>query len=194
MRLILLGPPGAGKGTQAQRLCDKFNIVQLSTGDMLREEVKAETILGQAIADIMKRGDLVSDDILIAMIDKRLDAADCRNGFILDGFPRTTGQAEALEGLLEVKGLRLDAVIAFQVDKEELVQRILTRAKESGDKVRQDDTVEVFAHRIEQYFKQTEPLIGYYQKIGLLRSIDGMKPVDEVTADILVSLGEDDLR
>jgi adenylate kinase len=183
MRLILLGPPGAGKGTQAQRLVDKHGIVQLSTGDMLRAAVKAGTPVGLRAKDIMARGELVPDEVVVAIVSDRIDEPDARRGFILDGFPRTVPQAEALDRLLADKGLRLDAVIELKVDEGKMLQRIEKRiadTKARGEPIRPDDDPEVLKRRLGAYRVQTAPLIDYYGKKGALRTIDGMASIAEV--------------
>jgi adenylate kinase len=187
MRLILLGPPGAGKGTQAQRLVAKHGIVQLSTGDMLRAAVKAGTPVGLKVKDVMDRGELCPDDIVVAIIGDRIDQPDAKNGFILDGFPRTVHQAEALERMLHEKGLDLDGVVELKVDEGALIRRIESRIKETlarGEPLRKDDDPEVLKTRLEAYRRQTAPLIEYYRDKGVLRAVDGMAPVDDVTAAI----------
>ena len=184
MRLILLGPPGAGKGTQAQRLVARHGIVQLSTGDMLREAVRLETPIGLKAKAVMDAGQLVSDDIVIGIVADRIEQPDAAKGFILDGFPRTVAQAEALDRMLAEKGLKLDAVIEFKVDQTRLVDRILQRAAEArakGEPVRKDDDPEVFRTRLEAYNRDTAVVAPYYEERGLLVSVDGMKPIDEVT-------------
>jgi adenylate kinase len=187
MRLILLGPPGAGKGTQAQRLVAKHGIVQLSTGDMLRAAVKAGTPVGLRAKDIMDRGDLVPDDVVVAIVADRIDEPDAKKGFILDGFPRTVAQAEALAKMLAEKGLRLDGVIELKVDEDILIRRIESRIAEMrarGEPLRKDDDPEVLKSRLEVYRRQTAPLIDYYRGKGTLRAVDGMAPIDDVTAAI----------
>ncbi|MFK8251044.1 adenylate kinase [Ancylobacter terrae] len=187
MRLILLGPPGAGKGTQAQRLVARHGIVQLSTGDMLRAAVAACTPIGLKAKSVMDAGQLVSDDIVIGIVADRIDEPDARKGFILDGFPRTVAQAEALDSMLAEKGLKLDAVIELKVDQAKLVDRIVQRARETaarGEPVRKDDDPEVFKTRLEAFNRDTAVVAPYYQSRGLLVSIDGMQPIDEVTKAI----------
>jgi adenylate kinase len=187
MRLILLGPPGAGKGTQAQRLVAKHGIVQLSTGDMLRAAVKAGTPVGTKVKDIMDRGDLCPDELVVAIVGDRIEEPDARNGFILDGFPRTVAQAEALERLLHEKHMELDGVVELKVDENALLRRIENRVAEMtarGEPLRKDDHPEVLKTRLEAYRRQTAPLTHYYQDKGVLRVVDGMAPIDEVTAAI----------
>lgn len=187
MRLILLGPPGAGKGTQAAILMEKYAIPQLSTGDMLRAAIKAATPMGLAAREIMDRGDLVSDEIVNGIVAERLDGEDCANGFILDGYPRTIAQAESLGQMLADKDMGLDAVVEIQVDAEELVARIVNRARETGGE-RADDNEEVLRNRLQVYLDQTAPLIDYYRRAGLLRSVDGMADIDTVAAAIAAAL------
>ena len=187
MKLILLGPPGAGKGTQSQRLVDQHGIVQLSTGDMLRAAVAAGTPVGLKAKDIMARGELVPDHIVVGIVSDRIDQPDAKNGFVLDGFPRTVPQAEALDAMLEQKGLRLDAVIELKVDEAALLRRIESRVAEMqarGEKVRPDDNAEALKKRLEAYRAQTQPLVDYYARRGALRSVDGMAPIDEVSTAI----------
>jgi adenylate kinase len=188
MRLILLGPPGAGKGTQAKRLVDDRGIPQLSTGDMLRAAVRAGTDVGKRAGAIMDRGDLVPDDVMVDVISARIDEPDAAGGFILDGFPRTVAQAQALDAMLQRKGIALDAVVEFVVDENALVGRITKRAEETlarGEPVRKDDNPEVFKTRLEAYKAQTAPLSRYYESTGLLRKVDGMRPIDEVTGEVM---------
>ena len=187
MRLILLGPPGAGKGTQAQRLLAKHRIVQLSTGDMLRAAVAAGTPVGLRAKSTMERGELVPDDVVVAIIVDRIGKPDARRGFVLDGFPRTVPQAEALDRLLAERGLKLDAVMELKVDESILLQRIEKRAAEMtarGEKIRSDDNPEVLRERLSAYRKQTAPLVDYYASKGMLKSVDGMASIDDVTAAI----------
>ncbi|MBT1154602.1 adenylate kinase [Aminobacter anthyllidis] len=187
MKLILLGPPGAGKGTQAQRLVEKHGIPQLSTGDMLRAAVKAETEVGKRAKAVMDAGELVSDEIVNAIVAERIDQDDCAKGFILDGYPRTLAQADAVADMLAERGLHLDVVIELVVDDKALVGRILKRAEEAhaaGQPVRKDDNAEVFEERLREYYKKTAPLIGYYYANDLLKQVDGMADMDDVTAQI----------
>ncbi len=209
MRLILLGPPGAGKGTQSQRLVDKLGIPQLSTGDMLREAVKAGTEVGLKAKAVMDAGNLVSDEIVNAIVSERIDQPDAAKGFILDGYPRTLVQADAVEAMLAEKGLDLDCVIELEVDDNVLVERISGRyscakcgtgyhdtnkkplvagvCDKCGStefKRRPDDNAETVRTRLEAYYKQTSPLIGYYYAKGKLKKVDGMADMDDVTASI----------
>jgi adenylate kinase len=192
LRLILLGPPGAGKGTQATRLVEKFGIPQLSTGDMLRAAVAAGTPVGLKAKAVMESGGLVSDEIVIGIVADRIEEADAKKGFILDGFPRTVAQAEALDVMLTQKGLKLDAVLELQVDQNALVHRIVRRAEEAnaaGQPVRKDDDPEVFKTRLEAYNRDTAIVAPYYQKSGQLKVIDGMQPIDDVTKAMNAALG-----
>ncbi|GMO13365.1 MULTISPECIES: adenylate kinase [unclassified Bradyrhizobium] len=195
MRIILLGPPGSGKGTQAQLLVQRYGIVQLSTGEMLRAAVAAGTPVGLKAKEIMASGALVPDEVVVGIISDRIDQPDARNGFILDGFPRTVPQAEALDELLKHKHLKLDAVIELRVNESALLNRVETRVaqmRERGEEVRLDDTPEVLAKRLANYRNQTEPLIHYYSERRKLSTIDGMMAIDEVTRAIhrqLLALG-----
>ncbi|MCA0401258.1 MAG: adenylate kinase [Proteobacteria bacterium] len=187
MRLILLGPPGAGKGTQAARLVEKHAIVQLSTGDMLRAAVAAGTPVGLKAKAVMDAGGLVSDEIVIGIIRDRIAQADAAKGFILDGFPRTVAQAEALESLLDGENLKLNAVIELKVDQSALVQRIVKRAQEAkaaGQPVRKDDDPEIFKTRLEAYNRDTAAVTPFYAARGQLSAVDGMQPIAEVAAGI----------
>ncbi len=187
MRLILLGPPGAGKGTQAQRLIAKYGIVQLSTGDMLRAAVAACTPVGLRAKSLMDAGQLVPDEVVVAIIADRIDQPDARRGVVLDGFPRTVPQAEALDRLLAQRGLELDGVIQLKVDEGILVKRIATRVAEMtarGERLRADDNPDVLKGRLDAYRAQTAPLVDYYAGKGLLKAVDGMAPIDAVTAAI----------
>jgi adenylate kinase len=187
MRLILLGPPGAGKGTQAQRLVQRHGIVQLSTGEMLRAAVAAQTPVGCKAKDIMANGGLVPDEIVIGIISDRLDQPDMARGFILDGFPRTVPQAEALDDLLKKKHMRLDAVIELRVNESALLQRVESRVAEMrarGEEVRIDDTPEVLSKRLASYRSLTEPLIHYYSERRKLLTVDGMMTIEHVTREI----------
>ncbi|HMF69745.1 MAG TPA: adenylate kinase [Phyllobacterium sp.] len=215
MRLILLGPPGAGKGTQSQRLVEKFGVPQLSTGDMLRDAVRAGTDVGKRAKAVMDAGKLVSDEIVNAIVSERIDQPDAVNGFILDGYPRTLIQADAVEQMLTDKGLELDCVIELEVDDNVLVERISGRyscakcgtgyhdtnkkphvagvCDKCGStefKRRPDDNAETVRTRLEAYYKQTSPLIGYYYAKGKLRKVDGMADMEDVTASIEKILSE----
>ena len=214
MNLVLLGPPGAGKGTQAQRLAESDGLVQLSTGDMLRAAVASDSEIGRIAKPIIEAGRLVPDDVMVAMIDRRIDEPDCANGFILDGFPRTLAQAEALDDVLRRKSRRLDAVIEMAVDDGVLVERISGRfscancgagyhrqfwpTAEEGVcdrcgstefKQRPDDNEETVKTRLAAYHAQTEPLLPYYRDRGVLKTVNGMAAIDEVTAQIDTALG-----
>jgi len=193
MRLILLGPPGAGKGTQAQRLVERFDVVQLSTGDMLRTAVNAATPVGLKAKDVMARGELVPDDVVVAIVADRIDEPDARNGFILDGFPRTVPQAEALDRMLSQKGLALDAVIELKVDESVLLGRIENRVAKMvarGEPLRPDDNPESLKKRLDAYRAQTAPLTGYYASKGMLMTVDGMASIEEVSGAVAAALDQ----
>lgn len=215
MNVLLLGPPGAGKGTQAGHIRDAFALVHLSTGDMLREAVAAGTDLGKQAKAVMERGELVSDDLMVALVAERIDQPDCAGGFILDGFPRTVKQAEALDALLAERHQKIDAVIEFQVDDALLVERISGRftCAKCGEgyhdrfkqpkvegvcdvcgatefKRRADDNAETVKSRLNAYHGQTAPLLPYYRAHGVLRSVDGMGKIDEVTTAVDQALGQ----
>jgi adenylate kinase len=193
MRLILLGPPGAGKGTQAQHLVAKYGIVQLSTGDMLRAAVAAGTSTGRQVADIMARGALCPDEIVVGIVEDRVQQPDARKGFILDGFPRTVPQAVALDRMLARHGVALDAVIELRVDEAALIKRIESRVAQMrarGEALRPDDDPQVLHQRLLAYREQTAPLVAYYQLQGVLRTINGMAPIPEVAAAIARVLSE----
>jgi adenylate kinase len=200
MRLILLGPPGSGKGTQAQRLIHRYGIIQLSTGEMLRAAVAAQTPVGLRAKDIMASGGLVPDDIVIGIISDRLDLPDAAKGFILDGFPRTVPQAHALDELLKKKRLKLDAVIELRVNESALLERVENRAAEMrarGEEVRVDDTPEVLVKRLASYRTLTEPLIHYYSERRKLVTVDGMMTIEHVTHEIgriLAAIGAADAK
>lgn len=184
MRLILLGPPGAGKGTQSARIVERLGIPQLATGDMLRAAVSAGTSIGLRAKDVMARGELVSDEIVVGIVADRIEEPDARSGFILDGFPRTVPQAEALDGMLTGKAMELDAVIELKVDETALLERIAKRVADTlarGEPVRKDDNPEAFKTRLVAYRQQTAPLSDYYARRGMLKVTDGMRPIDEVT-------------
>lgn len=189
MILILLGPPGAGKGTQCERLVERYNVVQLSTGDMLRAAVSAGTEMGLKAKEVMDRGELVSDDIVVGIIADRMDEPDCANGCILDGFPRTVAQAEALDKMLAEKSLELDHVISIEVDEQALFARIEKRAAETGG-ARSDDNADTLKKRIGVYHEQTAPIIPYYRDKGLLKTVDGMQEIEKVSESLYAILDE----
>ena len=193
MRLILLGPPGAGKGTQAQRLVTTLNIPQLSTGEMLRAAAAAGTPIGLKAKAVMESGALVSDDIVVDIINDRIEQQDAKRGFILDGFPRTLAQASALEGVLAAKGLKLDAAIELTADARKLVERIVRRAEDAkvaGQPVRKDDDPEVFKSRLAAYQRDTAAVTPFYRERALLHEVDGMAPIEDVAKAVDAVLSE----
>lgn len=190
MNIIILGPPGAGKGTQAQHLVETRNMVQLSTGDMLRAARTSGTEMGKIVADVMDRGELVTDEIVIGLIREQLEKGS-EGGFIFDGFPRTLAQADALNALLDESGNSLDAVVALEVDDEVLVQRVVNRAKEAvaaGKEARADDNEDSMRTRLMEYYKKTSPLIGYYHAKGSLKSIDGLASIENVQSALAAAI------
>lgn len=209
MNIVLLGPPGSGKGTQAKRLEEAFAIAQLSTGDMLRDEVSMGSEIGRKADAVMRAGQLVPDDMIISLIETRLDDAACRDGFILDGFPRTVPQAGALDVMLKAKGLKLDHVLELEVDDEAMVTRISGRftCAKCGEgyhdsfkqpkvagvcdvcgstefKRRADDNAETVRERLKAYHAQTEPIATYYEQLGILKRVDGMGAIERITKDL----------
>ena len=188
MNIILLGPPGAGKGTQAKRIVDERGLVQLSTGDMLREAIAKGTALGMKAKEIMDRGDLVADDIILGMIREKLESPACAAGVILDGFPRTIAQAEGLEAMLDEMGQSIACVIELKVDEKALLARIENRAREEGS-ARADDNADVLVKRLEVYHANTAPILPFYASRGLVREVDGMQPIETVAAEIGSILG-----
>jgi len=185
-RLLLLGPPGVGKGTQAQRLIDALGIPQISTGEMLRAAVAADTPVGRKAKGFMERGQLVSDEVVIGVARERLEKPDARKGFILDGFPRTVAQAEALDGMLRELGVRLERCVALTADADELVERLLLRAQKEG---RADDNEETIRTRMKVYEDQTAPLIAYYREQGILAEVDGVGDIEEIAARVREAIG-----
>lgn len=185
MNLILFGPPGAGKGTQALRLVEGRRMMQLSTGDMLRAAIASGSPLGREVKGVMERGDLVTDSIVIRLIEERLEQAESGGGAIFDGFPRTVAQAQALDILLEGRGRQVDKVIRLKVDDAALIARITKRFEEQG---RSDDNPQVFATRLNAYLTQTKPLLAYYEGQGKVWEVDGMAPIDAVTAAVAAAL------
>jgi adenylate kinase len=192
MRIVLLGPPGAGKGTQAQRIIERFGILHLSTGDMLRAAVEAQTDVGRKAKQIMAEGGLAPDDLVIAAVIQRISQSDAKRGFVLDGFPRTIAQAAAFDELLDKEGLGLDHVIELRADENVLLDRIETRAREArdrGEQVRADDNHEALKVRLDAYNEQTAPLVDYYRGKAVLRSVDGLQGIDAVTRDVFNAIG-----
>ena len=192
MNIILLGPPGAGKGTQAKVLVDNHGVVQLSTGDMLRAAVASGSELGQQAKAVMDAGKLMPDEIMVEIISARIAEPDCANGFILDGFPRTTAQADALDKMFEEKGLPLDHVIEIAVNDAVLIDRINARVAETPEAERRDDdNAETLKHRLDVYHEQTAPILPYYEARGMLKRVDGMQSIDEVSKQIgaIISAG-----
>ena len=187
MNLVLFGPPGAGKGTQSKILTEKRGLPQLSTGDMLRAAIEAGTPLGLSVKATMAKGELVSDDTVIRIIGERYDQPDCKNGAVFDGFPRTIAQAEALDHMLAGRGRKIDLVLELKVDDAVLLSRVEARIK-AGGVLRSDDTPETLAHRLGVYYKNTAPLIDFYRGQGKLKTVDGMAPVEAVTAQIAAVL------
>ena len=186
MKIVFLGLPGAGKGTQAKRIEAFFGSVQLSTGDMLRAAVKAKTSIGLKAKEIMARGDLVPDDVVVSIISERIGQKDCAEGFILDGFPRNVQQAEALNKMLLEKNICLDCVLELTVDPSVLYERIKMRISESGEEnLREDDTEKALTHRLKVYAQETMPVVDYYAQKSILTRINGMQEIDKVTEDIM---------
>ncbi len=177
MNIVLFGPPAAGKGTQAKRLVELFSMIQLSTGEMLRAVRATGSEMGKKVASIIDRGDLVSDEIVIGLVEERMDENGPNRGYIFDGFPRTVAQAEALDNMLQSRGTKIDAVIHLEVDEAKLTARVENRFKEEG---RADDNLESFKVRLGRYSKETAPLLPYYEAQGKLKGIDGMKPIEKV--------------
>jgi adenylate kinase len=189
MRLVLFGPPGAGKGTQAVRIAEQYGIPHISTGDIFRANVKGDTELGREAKSYMDRGALVPDEVVNSMVADRLGQADCGNGFLLDGYPRTVAQAETLDAFLAGESTPLDAVVSLEVPEDELFERLLKRAEEEG---REDDTPDVVRNRLKVYTAETAPLESWYRERGVLRPVDGVGAVDEVTARVREALGDGD--
>ena len=185
MNLIFLGPPGVGKGTQASLICDHFSILHLSTGDMLRSEINKKSSIGKTAKSFIDQGELVPDDVLLNIIETRLSEPDIKNGYLLDGFPRTIPQAEGLNSILNNKSQKLDVVISLTADEDELIQRLIKRGQDSG---RSDDTPEIIRQRQEVYWKQTSPLVNFYMSKNLLKEVNGIGNIDEIKERILGEL------
>ncbi len=193
MRLVMLGPPGAGKGTQATKIATRLGIPQLSTGDMLREAVASRSTSGLRAKRIMDRGELVPDGVVVSVVINRIDHSDAANGFILDGFPRTVTQAEALDQELATRGIKLDAVLELEVDEDALLDRIRGRAQQAannGESIRSDDNPEIFKARLDVYRAQTAPVTEYYRSQGLLNTVDGLQSIDVVTEELAAALAK----
>jgi adenylate kinase len=188
VRLLLLGPPGSGKGTQAERLASRFDIQHISSGDLLRQEVDADTPRGRAVSEALSAGELVPDDLVLEMLRGPILEASAQGGYLLDGFPRTLAQAESAAEMARAEGVVADAAILLNADPDQLVERLLRRAKDLG---RDDDNEDTIRHRIEVFNEKTAPLREYYAERGILLEIDGLQSVDEVTADIMTGLGRD---
>jgi adenylate kinase len=191
MRLVMLGPPGAGKGTQATKIATRLGVPQLSTGDMLREAVASRSTSGLRAKQIMDRGELVPDDVVVSVVTNRIDHPDTTNGFVLDGFPRTVTQAQALDQELAARGIKLDAVLELNVDEDALLDRIRGRAEKAasnGECIRSDDNPEVFKTRLDVYRAQTAPVTKYYRSQGLLNAVDGLQSIDAVTEELAAVL------
>ncbi len=186
MNIVLFGPPGAGKGTQARRMVNKYGVVQLSTGEMLRDAAASGSEIGQRAKAVIENGQLMPDDVMVEIVSDRIDEPDCANGFILDGFPRTIPQAEALDKLLAEKGLTLDHVIELLVDDDVLVSRIAARAAEeaAAGRSRADDNIETLKKRLAVYHERTTPVLPYYRDKSILKTVDGMADIDDVAAQI----------
>ena len=187
MNLVLFGPPGAGKGTQAKILTEKRGLPQLSTGDMLRAAVAAGSPLGLRVKEVLAKGELVSDELVIDIIGQRYDQPDCAHGAVFDGFPRTIPQAEALDAMLAARGRKIDLVLELKVNDAVLLSRVEARIK-AGGVLRSDDTPETLAHRLGVYYKNTAPLLDYYRDQGKLTTVDGMAPIEDVTAALDAAL------
>lgn len=184
MKIILIGPPGAGKGTQAERLAQEWKLPKITTGDLFRENVKKKTALGKKVADILKSGTLVSDEVVVDLVTDRLGKPDCSKGYLLDGFPRTVGQAKAFDHWLVGRRERIDSVVVLEVDPETALKRILGRAAQAGESQRTDDNEDVVRKRLEVYEKETAPIIAYYGRQKQVFSVDGTRDVESVFKSI----------